>query len=195
MASRYALATIAASLAITALSASAQSVEDAMRRMHASLARVPHLSDSDLLAEEGSRRFAAANSFVLAKQCASGRANPVVVSSLALKMNLYGSIREDGRFSISPIASGGHPFEIPLKFTTVADFPKEYLRDMSALIETKGLPEELAERLKRELPQNYEKLSIRVEKLMSGFDPRRCPNYTRWSLDERHYAIFVPPTF
>jgi hypothetical protein len=175
MAPVHALAAVAVSLAVTALSAGAQSVEDTMRRMHASLARVPHVSDSDLLSDERSARFAAARRFIQEKQCASGRANPVLLSAVALRMSLYGNVHQDGRVTVAPIAGGTQPIELPLRFSTLADFPREYLKDMSALIETKGLPEELTGRLKAELPQNYAALTARVEKLMNAFElPSSC---------------------
>ena len=194
MASRYALRAIAASLAAVSLSAMAQNVEETMRRLHASLARVPHISDSDLLSDERSARFTAARRFIQEKQCASGRANPVVLTSVALRMNLYGNVHQDGRVTVAP-TSGAQPFELPLRFSTLADFPREYLKDMSALIETKGLPGEVADRLQKDLPQNYETLTARVEKIMNSFDARSCANYTRWGRDEARHAIFVPPTF
>lgn len=196
MAVRYALTAVAASLALASFSALAQSVEEAMRRMHASLARVPHVSDSDLLSDERSERFAAARRFIHEKQCASGRANPVVLTSVALRMNLYGNVHQDGRVTVAPIAGGAQPFELPLRFSTLADFPREYLKDISALIETKGLPDELTSRLRSELPENYAALTARVERIMNTFDLQRCPRYVRRDSGEGpHHAIFVPPTY
>jgi hypothetical protein len=195
MAGRYELTTLAASLALTALSASAQSVEETMRRMHASLARVPHVSDSDLLSDERSARFAAARRFIHEKQCASGRANPVLLSAVALRMNLYGNVHQDGRVTVAPIAGGTQPFELPLRFSTLADFPREYLKDMSALIETRGLPEELTSRLRAELPENYAALTARVEKLMNAFQLQTCSRYVRRDGEGPYHAIFVPPTY
>ena len=90
---------------------------------------------------------------------------------------------------------GAQPFELPLRFSTLADFPREYLKDMSALIETRGLPEELSTRLRGELPQNYAALTERVEKLMNAFEVRTCPRYVRRDSDGPHHAIFVPPTY
>ena len=81
-----------------------------------------------------------------------------------------------------------------MRASPVAQFPNEYLKDMTALVETKGIPAELAQKLRREMAGNYERLSSRVHGLMSHFNPGQCAwpgPYER----RRAETIFIPPTF
>jgi hypothetical protein len=93
--------------------------------------------------------------------------------------------------------SSGRLVEIPLRISTLADLPQEYLREMASLIETKGLPDEVANRLKKEVPQHHARLTTRVQMLMNDFDPSFCPRSLgrRVQTERYKYIIFVPPTF
>ena len=186
-------------------SAGAATVEEAMQNVSASLARVPHLSDSDLLSDERGQRYEAAKRFIVEKQCSSGKANPLILTSLPLRLNLRGSLQGSGRVGISAVdviqgerhVPSGPSFDIPLRVSAVADVPKEYLKEMTAFIETKGLPDEVVNKLRKALPQDYERLAIRIERLMNSFDPEACAKQRRdWlRADRPRYPIFVPPTF
>jgi hypothetical protein len=182
-------------------------IEEALQRVDISLARVQHLNHTDLLSEEGGARYLKARKFVREKQCDSGTANPLVMTSFPITASLKGTFADNGSVSISgvtvnrterPITAGSGRFiEIPLRIASLADIPQEYLKEMASLAETRGLPDEVANRLRTELPQNHARLTARVQTLMSDFDPAFCPGPTarRFQAERYHYIIFVPPTF
>ncbi len=182
-------------------------IDEALQRVDISLARVQHLNHTDLLSEEGGARYLKARKFVREKQCDSGTANPLVLTSLPVTASLKGTFADNGNISISgvtvnraeqPITAGSGRFiEIPLRISSLADLPQEYLKEMASLAETKGLPDEVANRLRKELPQNHARLTARVQTLMNDFDPAFCPRpAARRFQAERYYnIIFVPPTF
>lgn len=123
------------------------------------LMEVGYLSDADLLSEEWSQQFQAARRFVRLRQCETRAPNPLVYLSPPLGSSAHGA------------APGS---DLPLRVSTVANVPNEYLKDMTSLSEAPGMPPEMAEKLRREIPANYEKLSVRVRLLIGEFDPRGC---------------------
>ncbi len=185
----------------------ATTIDEAIQRLDTSLTGVQHLTHADLLSEEGGARYSQARRFVHNKQCDSGTANPLVLTSLPIKANLEGTLGDNGNISISGVmldgverpmtSSSGRLVEIPLRISTLADLPQEYLREMASLIETKGLPAEVANKLKNEVPQHYARLTTRVQMLMNDFDPRFCPRSVGRGAQTERYRniIFVPPTF
>jgi hypothetical protein len=140
---------------------------DAASVMPGRLKEVGYLSDADLLSEEWSQQFQAARRLVRLRQCETRAPNPLVY--------------------ISPPLGGGNAAsgELPLRVSTVANVPNEYLKDMTSLSEAPGMPPEMAAKLRRDLPANYEKLSARVRLLIGEYDPRNCyrrgPQQRRWS--------------
>jgi hypothetical protein len=128
---------------------------------------VGYLSDADLLSEEWSQQFQAARRLVRLRQCETRAPNPLVYLSPALGAGA---------------APGG---ELPLRVSTVANVPNEYLKDMTLLSEAPGMPAGMAEKLRREIPANYDKLSARVRLLIGEYDPRHCSRraqqHRRWS--------------
>jgi len=193
---------------ISPWAATPETLPEAVQNLNAGLSKVTLMSEADLLSDDQGYRFDAIRKIFRDKQCSSGVANPVLLIARPTKINLRGSFRERGGAKASDPAPGepGGPakaspensFEIPLRVSTIADLPNEYLKDMVALLETKGLPAEILEKLKKEIPGNYEKLTARVDKLVNDFDPAVCarlarqkkPRDTEWSA-----IIFVPPTF
>lgn len=169
-------------------------LQEAMQKLNADLAKIPHLNASDLLSDERGQRYEATKKFIHDKQCSVGSANPVLVISLPTMVNLKGSLEPNGSARIS---GAGDRFEIPLRIAGLVDLPNEYLKDMAALMESKSLPEELAKKLKKELPETYEKLTSRVSNLLNSFDPRSCSRMPRQRefLDRERLILFVPPTF
>jgi hypothetical protein len=143
---------------------------DTVSAVQGRLSDVSYLSDADLLSEEWSQQFQAARRFVRARQCEARAPNPLIHISPPLG-------------SGAKTAAPGN--ELPLRVSTVANVPNEYLKDMTALAEAPGMPREMAERLRREIPGNYDKLSARVRLLIGEFDPRGCYRQTmhqrRWS--------------
>jgi hypothetical protein len=140
-----------------------------------------YLSDGDLLSEEWSAQFQAARRFVRARQCASRTPNPLIYIAPPL------GARErtdtgDGR-PVSQRAHGG--LDLPLRVSTVANFPNEYLRDITTLAQTPGIPPAVAEKLQRDIQPNYDKISGRVRLLISEFDLSDCRREgmvrTRWN--------------
>jgi hypothetical protein len=140
-----------------------------------------YLSESDLLSEEWSAQFQAARRFVRARQCAARTPNPLIYIAPPLGAGARGEAAE-GR-PVSQRAGSG--LDLPLRVSTVANFPNEYLRDITALAQTPGVPSALAEKLQLEIQPNYEKLSARVRLLIGEFDPRSCTRETvvrtRWN--------------
>jgi hypothetical protein len=182
----------------------------AVQNIDASLASVPHLNESDLLGDESSYRYQTSSRFIRDRQCAARTANPMLLIARPVKINLRGSIEEDGAIvfsDVGPERAGSavkpgqqYGFEVPLQAAAVADLPREYLREISALIETKGLPAEAAEKLKKDLPETYEKLVARVDKLVNEYHPGLCPRVVvqRRPDRSRQAAMLrnvVPPTF
>lgn len=189
-----------------------EALQETVQSINASLASVPHVNESDLLGDESGHRYRVSASFIRDKQCSSGSANPMILVARPVKINLRGSIEESGTIVFSDVApaetAGGakpsqkYGFEVPLRVSAVADLPNEYLKEMSALLETKGLPPETAEKLKKDLPETYERLVARVDKLVNDFHPSVCPRVVAQRKRERvRSAIlalprsFVPPTF
>jgi len=141
---------------------------EATRAPPARLNDVGYLSDADLLSEEWSQQFQAARRFVRARQCETRAPNPLVYIAAPLGAG-------------APSAESG----LPLRVSTVANLPNEYLKDMTTLAEAPGMPPQMAERLRREMPANYDKLSARVRYLIGDYNPRNCQRQTlpskRWS--------------
>jgi len=182
----------------------ATTLQEALQNLDVGLASIPYLNDSDLLSDERGQRYEAARSLVREKQCVAGTANPLLLTSLPTKVRLTGSFDEGASAKFSGLKPGekdgtarllqGNRVEIPLRISTLTAFPNEYLKDVSALLETKGLPEEMAQKLKREVPETYEKLTARVGRLVNAYDPRACSRFVQWR-PERSANIFIPPTY
>jgi hypothetical protein len=183
-------------------------LEQAMQRINAGLGTTPRLSESDLLSDERGHHYQAARNSIRDKQCSSGTANPLLQISLPIKINLKGSVEPNGSVRIfgpsNPEAdqsarqsSEAATFDIPVRFSTLADLPNEYLKERVALVETKGLPDEVAKKLRKEIPEAYEKLSARVLNLMNTFDPWSCrrPVRARWGSEKDAWIPFIAPTF
>lgn len=183
-------------------------LQEAVQNLNAGLARIPHLNLSDLLSEETGQRYGAASRFVRDRQCASGSANPLLMTSLPMRLTLRGNLdeREGVRFSgVRPaetddtvVTGFAGNFDIPLRISTLADFPNEYLREMSGLLDGRGLPEETVQKLSKEVPETYQKLGVRVERLMSEFNPAACPRAHRHTNRERilgSSTMIFAPTF
>jgi hypothetical protein len=185
-----------------------ETLPEAVQHLNARLAKVTLINEADLLSDDRGYRFDAIRKMFRDKQCSSGVANPVLLIARPTKINLRGNLGEKAEAKPSGAESGEsggaaktapeNSFEIPLRISTIADLPNEYLKDMVALLDTKGLPAEIADKLKKETPGNYEKLTARVDRLISEFNPAVCAMLARqkkaletdWSA-----IIFVPPTF
>ncbi len=183
-------------------------LEQAMQRIDAGLATTPPLSESDLLSDERGHHYQAARNSIRDKQCSSGTANPLLQISLPIKINLKGSVEPNGSVRILGLSdpeanqsatqsSEAGTFDIPLRFSRLADLPNEYLKERVALVETKGLPDEVAKKLRKEIPEAYEKLSARVLSLMNTFEPLSCrrPVKARWGSEKDTWIPFIAPTF
>lgn len=158
-------------------------LQDTVQNLDAGLVRVPFVSSSDLASDEQGRRYQAAARFVRDKQCSAGTANPLFLTSLPLNVRLQGNLAGDGRIEFSAERAdgagrskpaSGQGVEVLLRASTLADLPNEYLREMSGLVQSKGLPDEIVQRLKKEIPGTYQKLTVRINKLVSDFDPGTC---------------------
>jgi hypothetical protein len=154
-----------ACLSVFAASGNAQSrkpdfaaVDEASGRL-----AVSYLSDADLLSEESSPQYHAARQLVRARQCATRTPNPLIYISTPLASDVVRT---------APV---GREPELPMRVSTVANFPNEYLRDITTLTTRPGVPPEVAEELRRNIKPNYEKLSARVRYLIADYDPRTCP--------------------
>jgi hypothetical protein len=75
---------------------SATTIDEAIQRLDTSLTRVQHLNHADLLSEEDGARYSQARRFVRVKQCDSGTANPLVLTSLPINANLKGNFGDNG---------------------------------------------------------------------------------------------------
>jgi hypothetical protein len=159
---------------VSALAAHAQPQDTRAAIPQGRLDSAAYLSESDLLSEEWSAQFQAARRFVRARQCASNAPNPLIYVAPPL-----------GATARAATAGTRGELDLPLRVSTVSNFPNEYLRDITALAQTPGVPPEVAEKLKREIQPNYEKLSGRVRLLIAEFDPRGCTRTsvarTRWN--------------
>jgi hypothetical protein len=94
-----------------------------------------------------------------------------------MNVRLTGNVGSDGRieFSTDKAQGGsGKGVEVSLRASTLADLPNEYLREMSALLQSKGLPDEVMQRLRKEVPGTYQTLTVRINKLVNEFDPKSC---------------------
>ncbi len=181
--------------------ASAATPQEAAESLNAGLAKIRHLSEAELLSDEGSPRFAATRQFIRERQCAAGTANPMVFVSLPSKVNLTGSVDPSGGITISGVSTGEtsapvkapsqSAFAIPLRVSSLTGFPNEYLKESAALLDTRGMPNDLALKLQSNLAANYEKLTSRIQELVNGYDPRACAG----SSFREAIFIFVPPTF
>lgn len=159
-------------------------LQEAVRDLDAGLVRIPHVNNSDLVSEEQGRRYEAARGFVRGKQCSAGSANPLILTSIPLNVRLTGNLAGDGKIEFSGAKAEGvggsarltseQGVEVLLRISTLTDLPNEYLREMSALLQAKGLPDEVMQKLKKEVPGTYEALTARVGKLVKDFDPASC---------------------
>jgi hypothetical protein len=163
-------ATFAAALAIPAM---AQNANEPLQKLDQRLTQAAYLSESDLLSDEAGPRYLAARAFIRTKQCAARNANPMVFVSLPVNMYIKATIGPSGAATASAADRDG-PIELPLRVSTVSNFPNEYLKDMTTFLQTKGLPEEVEKKLRGELAGNYDKLYARVQALLNSFDPRNC---------------------
>ncbi len=155
-----------------------------MRNLDAGLVSVPYVNNSDLVSEERGRRYEAARDFVRAKQCAARSANPLLLTSLPLNVRLTGNLGRDGRIEFSGAKTEGivgstrlvsdQGVEMMLRVSTLSELPNEYLKEMSALLQAKGLPDEIVQKLRKEVPATYEALTLRVGKLVNDFDVSSC---------------------
>jgi hypothetical protein len=148
---------------------------------HGRLDSAAYLSEADLLSEEWSSQFQAARRFVRARQCAARTPNPLIYIAPPLGAGTRSEAGE-GR-PVSQHAGSG--LDLPLRVSTVANFPNEYLRDITSLAQTPGIPPAVAAKLQSEIQPNYDKLSGRVRLLIGEFDPRNCTRETmvrtRWN--------------
>jgi hypothetical protein len=153
----------------------ADPLQQAVQNVDAGLVRIAYVSSSDLASDEKGQRYQAATRFVRDKQCSSGTANPLFLTSLPMNVRVTGSVASDGRLEFSTAKpEGGKGVEVLLRASTLADLPNEYLREMSALLQSKGLPDEVMNRLKKEIPGTYQTLTVRINKLVNEFDPTAC---------------------
>jgi len=154
-----------------AASAFARQPDDARVAIpHGRLDSAAYLSESDLLSEEWSAQFQAARRFVRARQCASHTPNPLIYIAPPLGAGARAETGEGTPVSQRPRGE----LDLPLRVSTVANFPNEYLRDITTLAQTPGLPPAVAAKLQGEIQPNYDKLSGRVRLLIGEFDPRNC---------------------
>lgn len=186
-------------------------LQEAVQNLDAGLARVPHVSSSDLAGDAGGRRYDAAKRIVREKQCAGRTANPLLLTSLPFDVRLTGNVSGDGKIEISGASAEGRvgstrlasekEVEVLLRISNLADLPNEYLKGMSALLQAKGLPNEVAQKLKKEVLGTYETLSTRVKALMSDFDLSGCGGLARQAVrakesrPESNARIFPLPPF
>lgn len=182
----------AAVLTAGACSAEAQSVtlENAVQRLQATLATIPHLNEADLLSEESGPRYGAARSFVRERQCAARSANPL----LPVAHPTGTSLRAAGDSVSEPGAASG--FEFSLRVVALSDVPNLYLGNMSALASSPGLPAEVGAQLKQGIGEAYRSLISRISNLISDYDPAKCDGTTpREARARRTPFLFVVPTY
>lgn len=182
----------AAVLTAGARSAEAQPVpaEQAVQRLQATLATIPHLNEADLLSEETGPRYGAARSFIRERQCAARSANPL----LPVAHPTGTSLRAAGDSVAQPSAASG--FEFSLRVVALSDVPNLYLGDMSALAEARGLPAELGAKLKQEIPGAYRTLVARTLRMIDEYNPAGCERVPhRDPRGPRPPFVFVVPTY
>ena len=164
---------------VSALAAHAQPQDTRVAIPQGRLESAAYLSEADLLSDEWSAQFQAARRFVRARQCASRTPNPLIYIAPPLGA---GARAGTGR-PVSQLARS--ELDLPLRVSTVANFPNEYLRDITSLAQTPGIPPAVAAKLQSEIQPNYDKLSGRVRLLIGEFDPRNCTREatvrTRWN--------------
>jgi len=186
-------------------------LEEAVGNLDAGLARIPHVNASDLASDAGGRRYKAARNFVHDKQCSAGTANPLLLTSVPTNVRLTGNLGREGKIEFSGVSAEGlvastrliseKDIEVLLRISTLADLPNEYLKGMSALLQAKGLPDEVKQKLKKEVTGAHETLSARVDRLVSDFDPSACGSFTREAKRTREprpgtsARILLAPTF
>ncbi len=181
--------------------ACAATPEEAVESLNSGLAKLRTLNEADLLSDEGSSRFAATRKFIRERQCAAGTANPLLFVSLPSKVTLTGRLDPSGGITVSGVSSGEtsapvkttsqDAFAIPLRISSLTGFPNEYLRESAALLDTRGMPTDPAQRLNADIAATYNRLNTRIHELVDDYDPRACPDP---SFREAIF-IFVPPTF
>ena len=172
--------------------AGAQSVtlEQAVQRLHATLATIPHLNESDLLSDESGSRYAAARNFVLDRQCASRTANPLLAIAQPTGLSLRGALDS----SQPPRVADS--FELPLRVAALSEVPNEYLKDMVALMNARSLPAEVGAKLNKEIPETYKTLVARTSGLINDYDFAKCRPGTRQEVARgRVPFIFIAPTY
>jgi hypothetical protein len=153
------------------------SLQQAVQNVDSGLVRISYVSSSDLASDEKGQRYQAAVRFVRGKQCSSGTANPLFLTSLPMNVRLTGNVASDGRIEFSTEKTQGSSakgVEVSLRASTLTDLPNEYLREMSALLQSKGLPDEVMNRLKKEVPGTYQTLTVRINRLVNEFNPNSC---------------------
>lgn len=186
-------------------------LEDAVRNLNSVLQTIPHVNSSDLASDERGRRYGEAKSIVRERQCSAGSANPLLLTSLPLDVRLTGNLAGDGKIQFSGVSADNRvastrltlekDIEVLLRISTLSDLPNEYLKSMSALLEAKGLPAEVAKKLKQEVPGTHAALSNRVAALMADFDPTACRSAARAVVRPREsrpakpLPTIVPPSF
>jgi hypothetical protein len=173
--------------------ANAQSVtlEQAVARLHATLASIPHLNESDLLSDEAGTRYAAARQYILDRQCLSRNANPLLAIAVPVNLNLRGTLDS----GTPPVMTNS--FELSLRVASLSELPNEYLKGSVGLMNSRSLPEEVNARLKKEIPETRKRLEDRVAILLNGFDARNCParGSREISRERGLLFIFVAPTY
>jgi len=163
--------------------------EQAVQNLQATLATIPHLNEADFLSDESGARFAAARNFIVERQCASRSANPLL--AIAYPTGL--SLRTGQEAGAPPGTAGG--FELPLRVAVLSDVPNLYLRNMSALVESRGLPAEVGTKLRQEMPEGYRKLVSRTLRMIDDYDLARCARARQDSRHPRPPYVFIVPTY
>lgn len=181
----------AAALTVLARPAEAQSVtlEQAVQRLQATLATIPHLNEADFLSEESGPRYVAARNFIVERQCASRTANPLLAIAYPTGLSLRTGQEEGAR----PGTAGG--FELPLRVAVLSDVPNLYLGNMAALVESRGLPAEVSAKLKQEIPEGYKKLVSRTLRMIDEYDLARCDRPRQDPRRPRPPYVFIVPTY
>ena len=169
---------VAASVMLGAFSApaAAQSVtlDQALEKMRAALASIPHVSHTDLVSDETGPRYRAARDFIREQQCQARSANPLLALALPASLRLRGTLDSTQTPRVA------ETFELPLRLAALADLPNEYSKHAEG----------------SQQPQNHALLTARVASLMESFELSKC----RASGDDRastprNRFIFIAPTF
>jgi len=186
-------------------------LEDAVRNLNSVLETIPHVNSSDLASDEQGRRYGEAKGIVRERQCSAKSANPLLLTSLPVDVRLTGHLAGDGKIELSSVSADNRiastrfapekGVEVLLRISTLSDLPNAYLKGMSALLEAKGLPDEVTQKLKKEVPRTHATLSTRVAALMRDFDPSACRGAVRAIKRPKGprpatpLPTIVPPTF